>query len=101
MYMTVMILLQASCGGHILFLPLCLFQALCKYISHTTIDIGMGKEIVVRPKELVSSAQYFILHLLNAGFLHDFELLNLDMLNNAVAALKQFSAVYYEVCVEI
>jgi len=70
---------------------------LCEYIVHTTIDIGMGKETVVRPKELVRSAQYFVLSLIKEGLLADFELLNLDMLSNAVVSLKHFNAVYYEV----
>ena len=57
----------------------------------------MGKETVVRPKELVASTQHFVLNLINSKYMHDYELLNLDMLNNAVVALKQFDAVYYEV----
>ena len=52
---------------------------------------------MVRPKELVASTQHFVLNLINSKYMHDYELLNLDMLNNAVAALKQFDAVYYEV----
>ena len=70
---------------------------MCKYLTYTTIDRGIGKEPVVRPKQLINSAQYFILSLINAGFINDFELLNLDMLNNAVLALRMFKAVYYEV----
>lgn len=57
----------------------------------------MGRESVIRPKELVRSTQYFILDLINQGFVDDFELLNLDMLNNAVTALKTFKVVYSEV----
>lgn len=56
----------------------------------------MGKETVVRPKELSTSTQYFVLNLINNKHIQDYELLNLDMLSNAVAALKQFNAVYYE-----
>ena len=52
---------------------------------------------MVRPKELVASTQHFVLNLINSKYMHDYELLNLDMLNNAVVALKQFDAVYYEV----
>jgi len=73
------------------------YWILCQYIVHTTIDIGMGKETVVRPKELSTSTQYFVLNLINNKHIQDYELLNLDMLSNAVAALKQFNAVYYEV----
>jgi len=57
----------------------------------------MGKETVIRPKQLVVSTQTFVLSLLNAGHLTDYELLNLDTLNNAVHSLRQMGAIYYEV----
>lgn len=70
---------------------------MCQFVRHTTFDLGVGKEPVIRPKELVSTAQQLVVSLIEHAYTSDYELLNLDVLNNCVHSLTQLGAVYYEV----
>lgn len=72
-------------------------QMLCQYVRLTSVDIGVGKEPVVRPKELVKAVQRFAFAVVCEGHVSDYEILNLDMLHNCVHSLKSLGAVYYEV----